>query len=96
MQRDTYTIRFYRFRSLLEKKFVNGRSVEAYSKILSTSSGFLNKICKQFCGLSAQQMIHYKLIPEIKKQLYQNKSTKEKRTSSHKKTFISEGFFYYL
>lgn len=78
VQRDTYIhADFYRFRSLLEKKFVGDRSVDAYSKVLNISTGFLNKICRQFSGLSAQQMIHYKLISEIKKQLYQNKSAKE-------------------
>ncbi|MEE1946072.1 helix-turn-helix transcriptional regulator [Pedobacter sp. KR3-3] len=78
VQRDTYVHSdFYRFRSLLEKKFMHDRSVEAYSKMLSVSPGFLNKICRQFSGLSAQQMIHYKLISAIKKQLYQNKSAKE-------------------
>jgi AraC-like DNA-binding protein len=56
---------------------VNDRTVEAYSKMLNVSTGFLNKICRQFSGLSAQQMIHYKLVSEIKKQLYQNKSAKE-------------------
>lgn len=78
VQRDTYVHSdFYRFRSLLEKKFMNDRSVEAYSQMLNVSTGFLNKICRQFSGLSAQQIIHYKLISEIKKQLYQNKSAKE-------------------
>lgn len=78
VQRDTYVhLDFYRFRSLLEKKFAYHHSMEAYSKMLNVSSGFLNKICKQFSGLSAQQMIHYKLISEIKKQLCQNKSVKE-------------------
>lgn len=76
--RDTYVHSdFYRFRSLLEKNFIDDRSVEAYSKTLNISAGFLNKICRQFSGLSAQQMIHYKLVSEIKKQLYQNKSAKE-------------------
>ena len=78
VQRDTYVhLDFYRFRSLLEKKFTDDHTVEAYSKALNVSSGFLNKICRQFSGLSAQQMIHYKLISEIKKQLGQNKSAKE-------------------
>lgn len=78
VQRDTYVHPdFYRFRSLLEKQFMKDRSVEAYSKILNISAGFLNKICRQYSGQSAQQMIHYKLISEIKKQLYQNKSAKE-------------------
>jgi len=78
VQRDTFVHPdFYRFRSLLEKNFLSDQSVEAYTKMLNVSPGFLNKICRQFSGLSAQQMIHYKLISEIKKQLYQNKSSKE-------------------
>lgn len=78
VQRDTFIHPdFYRFRSLLEKKFLEDQTVEAYTKMLNVSPGFLNKICRQFSGLSAQQMIHNKLISEIKKQLYQNKSAKE-------------------
>ncbi|MDR6515789.1 helix-turn-helix domain-containing protein [Chryseobacterium camelliae] len=78
VQRDTFIHPdFYRFRSLLEKKFLEEQTVEAYTKMLNVSPGFLNKICRQFSGLSAQQMIHNKLISEIKKQLYQNKSAKE-------------------
>lgn len=78
VQGDTYIHSdFYKFRSLLEKEFLNYRTVEAYTKMLKISSGFLNKICRQFSGFSAQQMIHHKMISEIKKQLYQNKSTKE-------------------
>lgn len=78
VQRDTYVHSdFYRFRSLLEKRFIEDQRVEAYTKMLNVSPGFLNKICRQFSGLSAQQMIHYKLISEIKKKLYQNKSVQE-------------------
>lgn len=78
VQRDTYIhADFYRFRSLLEQRYLHDRTVEAYTKMLNVSPGFLNKICKQFSGLSAQQIIHYKLISEIKKQLYQNRSVKE-------------------
>ncbi|WP_027378132.1 AraC family transcriptional regulator [Chryseobacterium daeguense] len=78
VQRDTYIhADFYRFRSLLEKKFLEDQTVEDYTKMLNVSSGFLNKICRQFSGLSAQQMIHHKLISEIKKALHQNKSAKE-------------------
>lgn len=78
VQRDTQIHPdFYRFRSLLEKRFLQDQTVEAYAKMLNVSAGFLNKICRQFSGLSAQQMIHYKLISEIKKELHQNKSAKE-------------------
>lgn len=78
VQRDTYVhADFYRFRSLLEEKFLEDQTVEAYTKMLNVSRGFLNKICRQFSGLSAQQMLHHKIISEIKKQLHQNKSAKE-------------------
>ncbi|PKK36785.1 AraC family transcriptional regulator [Siphonobacter sp. SORGH_AS_0500] len=78
IQRDTYVhADFYRFRSLLEKRFLQDHTVEAYTQMLHVSPGFLNKICRQFSGLSALQMIHCKLISEIKKRLYQNKSIKE-------------------
>jgi AraC-like DNA-binding protein len=78
VQPDTYVhADFYRFRSLLEKKFLEDQTVEAYTRMLNISPGFLNKICRQFSGLSAQQMIHHKLVSEIKKQLHQNKSAKE-------------------
>lgn len=78
VQRDTYIhADFYRFRSLLEKRILQDQTVEAYTRMLNVSPGFLNKICRQFSGMSAQQMIHHKLVSEIKKQLYQNKSVKE-------------------
>jgi len=68
---------FYRFRSLLENEFMTHRSVAAYTKMLNISSAHLNKLCRQYSGLTAQQMIHHKLISEIKKQLFCNKSAKE-------------------
>lgn len=78
VQRDTYVHpEFYRFRSLLENNFLENQTVEAYTRMLNVSSGFLNKICRQFSGLTAQQMIHHKLISEIKKALHQDKSAKE-------------------
>ncbi|MDH6250353.1 AraC family transcriptional activator of pobA [Chryseobacterium sp. H1D6B] len=78
VQPDTYVhADFYRFRSLLENRFLQDQTVEAYTRMLNISPGFLNKICRQFSGLSAQQMIHHKLVSEIKKQLHQNKSVKE-------------------
>lgn len=78
VQRDTYVHSdFYRFRSLLEKRFLEDQTVEAYTQMLNISPGFLNKICKKYSGLSALQMIHQKLISEIKKQLHQNRSAKE-------------------
>jgi len=68
---------FFRFRSLIEKEFSSHRHVSTYSQLLKISSVQLNKICRQYSGLSAQQMIHHKLISEIKRQLRSNKSVKE-------------------
>jgi len=68
---------FFRFRSFIEKEFRTHRHVSTYSQLLKISSVQLNKICRQYSGLSAQQMIHHKLISEIKRQLRCDKSIKE-------------------
>ncbi|HVI45156.1 MAG TPA: helix-turn-helix transcriptional regulator [Chitinophaga sp.] len=78
LQNDTHICPdFYRFRSLLEAQYMTRHSVAAYTKMLNISAGHLNKLCKQYSGLSAQQMIHHKLISAIKRQLFSNKSAKE-------------------
>lgn len=78
VQSDTYIHPdFFRFRSLLEKEFIFNRHVTAYAKTLQISANHLNKICRKYGGLSAQQMIHSKRISEIKRQLRSNKSIKE-------------------
>jgi len=68
---------FFRFRSLVETNFIQHRHVATYAQLLKTSPANLNKICRQYSGLSAQQMIHHKLISEIKKELRCNQSIKE-------------------
>jgi len=68
---------FFRFRSLVETKFIKHRHVATYAQLLKISPTQLNKICRQHSGLSAQQIIHHKLISEIKKELRCNKSIKE-------------------
>lgn len=68
---------FFRFRSLLEKEFMTHHHVATYAQILKISTNHLNKICRQYSGHSAQQMIHNKLISEIKRQLHSHKSIKE-------------------
>ena len=78
VQGDTYVHpNFLRFRSLLEKEFMTHHRVATYKQLLSISSAHLNKICRQYSGLSAQQMIHYKLVSEIKKRLRDNRSASE-------------------
>jgi AraC family transcriptional activator of pobA len=68
---------FFRFRSLLEKQFMSQHRVASYLQMLRISSTHLNKICRQYSGLSAQEMIHHRLVSEIKKQLRFNRSVKE-------------------
>jgi AraC-like DNA-binding protein len=82
---DTYQVHsdthvhpdFYRFRALLEKKFMTHHRVTDYTRELGVSATHLNKICRKYSGLSAQQMIHHRLISAIKKELRRNRSIKE-------------------
>jgi AraC family transcriptional regulator, transcriptional activator of pobA len=78
VQHDTFTHpTFFRFRSLLEKEFRYDHRVGVYAQRLKVSAAHLNKLCRQYSGLSAQQMIHHKLGSEIKKQLRNDRSIKE-------------------
>jgi AraC family transcriptional regulator, transcriptional activator of pobA len=78
LQRDTYIHpTFFRFRSLLEKEITSSHRVADLAKKLEVSAAHLNKVCRQYSGLSAQQMIHHKLISEIKKQLRNNRPVKQ-------------------
>lgn len=78
MESDTHVHPdFFRFRALLEKEFMTYHRVADYTRLLKVSSTHLNKISRQFSGLSAQQMIHQRLVSEVKKQLRCNRSVKE-------------------
>jgi AraC-like DNA-binding protein len=68
---------FLRFRLLLEREYIQLRLVADYTKCLGVSTVQLNKLCRQYAGLSAQQMIHHKLLYEVKKQLRSSRSMKE-------------------
>ncbi|MBS1567690.1 MAG: helix-turn-helix domain-containing protein [Bacteroidetes bacterium] len=68
---------FFHFRSLLEKHFMTWHRVTDYLRTLKISPTRLNKICRQYSGLSPQQMIHHRLISEIKRQLRSHRSIKE-------------------
>lgn len=68
---------FQRFKVLLEKEYAVNHNISKYAKMLNISPKILNKLCNQYSGLSAQQMIHQKLISEIKKELILKKSAKE-------------------
>lgn len=78
IQSDTYIHpNFLRFRSLLEQHFEEDHRVADYAQKLKVSAAHLNTICRQYSGLSAQQMVHHKLVSEVKKQLGYNRPIKE-------------------
>ena len=45
--------------------------------MLRVSPAHLNRLCRKYGGLSAQQMIHHKLMTEIKKALRGNATVSE-------------------
>jgi len=78
IERDTFIHPdFLRFRFLLEKDFKSCHRVAEHAGYLKMSPTHLNKICRQYSGFSAQQMIHHKLVSEIKKKLACQWSVKE-------------------
>ena len=59
LERDTYIHPdFFRFRSLLENQFMVQHRVAAYVQLLKISPAHLNKICRQYSGLSANEMAY--------------------------------------
>lgn len=57
---------FYKFRSLVEKHYATHHRVVDYLLMLKTNASTLNRLCKKFMGISAQQLIHQKQVAEIK------------------------------
>jgi AraC-like DNA-binding protein len=60
---------FYRFRYLVEKQYATHHRVVDYLELLQTNASTLNRLCKKFMGISAQQLIHQKQVSEIKQLL---------------------------
>jgi AraC-like DNA-binding protein len=78
MQQDPFIHpHFLRFRALLEKEIFRHHHVTTYAQMLQISTTQLNKVCRQYSGLTAQQMIHHKQLSEIKRQLRSSRSIKE-------------------
>jgi AraC-like DNA-binding protein len=70
LQSDTYIHPvLFRFRSLLEENYISHRRVVDYLQLLQVSAAQLNKFCRLYMGITAQQMIHHKLISEAKRLL---------------------------
>ena len=60
---------FFRFRSLLEKNYSTHHRVGDYLQLLRVSPAQLNKFCRQYMGITAQEMIHSKQISVAKRLL---------------------------
>jgi AraC-like DNA-binding protein len=60
---------FFRFRLLLEKNYSTHHRVIDYLRLLQVSPAQLNKFCRQYMGITAQGMIHYKQLSEAKRLL---------------------------
>ena len=70
LQSDTFINPvFFRFRSLLEKNYSTHHRVVDYLQLLRTSPAQLNKFCRQYMGITAQEMIHHKQVSEAKRLL---------------------------
>jgi AraC family transcriptional activator of pobA len=68
----------YKFKEALELNIRKFHSVEAYCKILNVSRYQLNEILKTYLGSTSIEIIHIRLLQEIKMELrYSNKTVSE-------------------
>ncbi|MFT5983897.1 MAG: AraC family transcriptional activator of pobA [Ulvibacter sp.] len=68
----------YRFKEKLELNIREFHSVEEYCKILNTSRHQLNKGIKEYFGCTSKEIIHFRLLQEIKMELrYSDKTISE-------------------
>ncbi|MFT6842438.1 MAG: AraC family transcriptional activator of pobA [Psychroserpens sp.] len=68
----------YRFKEKLELNIRKFHSVEEYCKILNISRQQLNKTIKEYFGCTSKEIIHFRLLQEIKMELrYSNKTISE-------------------
>lgn len=68
----------YTFKKELEDKIRSVHKVETYTSLMNIDRNRLNRILKSYNGLTAQQMIHRRLLQEVKTELlYTNKTISE-------------------
>lgn len=68
----------YTFKEVLEINIRSMHKVEAYAALMNIDRNKLNRILKSYSGLTAQQMIHHRLLQEIKTELlYTDKTISE-------------------
>ncbi len=68
----------YRFKEKLELNIRKFHSVDEYCKLLNISRQHLNKVSKEYFGCTSKEIIHFRLLQEIKMELrYSNKTISE-------------------
>lgn len=68
----------YKFKEELELNIRKYHSVEDYCNILNTNRQQLNKVIKKYFGCTSKEIIHFRLLQEIKMELrYSNKTISE-------------------
>jgi AraC-like DNA-binding protein len=68
----------YNFKEKLELNIRKFHSVEEYCKTLNVSRHQLNKVIKEYFGCTSKEIIHFRLLQEIKMELrYSNKTVSE-------------------
>ena len=65
---ESYEI-YYRFNALLESNFTKNLHAHDYASMLSVTEKHLNEIAKNVCGKNVTELIHDRLILEIKRLL---------------------------
>lgn len=65
----------YRFKEAIDKNIRTYQKVEEYSRLLAIDRIRLNKTVKKYTGFTAQQMIHLRLLQEIKTDLIYTEKT---------------------
>lgn len=66
---DRGATRIRRFKKLIEENFTQGLSIKEYASHMGISTAQLNNICRAKVGKSALQIVHERLILEIKRNL---------------------------
>jgi len=72
---DRDATRIRRFKNIIEENFTNGLTIKEYASQLGISSAQLNNICRAKVGKTALQIVHERLILEVKRNLVYNSLT---------------------
>lgn len=66
---DRDAVRIRKFKKIIESNFTSNLTIKQYAKELGISSAQLNNICRAKVGKSALQIVHERLVLEIKRNL---------------------------